>query len=815
MSQKRRNGEPNEATGRERKKLKISAAREIPVQSTSSSKQTQNDSAGPSRVIPTSLKGLPSSIGVEKFVEARAFEIDAMHSAMKTASASSTHRVWQTLPRHLRRRAASHDVRRVPLRLRERAAAEMDPPKEKTGPAPSKKQKGKASSQNRTENLLKRQIDKTWLETHLWHSKRMHMENMWGYRLATSPTEKSYRPSLRAVQHDAIIHDASYYSMIELQGSERLIINLLDLCCDPQNPSPGSKRYLNGSRVYQTHVYSAGEFPLGLIGPMTILWRPLSPKGTTSTPASTAGSQTSTQHSAVTSSKSTERSVWLRFHPSIHLDVMEALKTAASQTLAAYQSQNPSAQPESLDIIDLKGRQNVYEIMGPKSSQIIKGALSPVTSDKRSTFLELWRSLKSLRSPGSLPRGMVIGCTVDDPRLKFPPKNARPDKNAQGGIVLPSPSLAESDIWDDSIRTGLKKPKFKQADLDARRAKNEIPGTRLQTLRQDDRVPILLIQHSWETHEDDAKALHGWMLIVPEGWSMPFFNSLVFTGSRVAGQDERQTQAYEAGIPYFPRDYPCTNSYEGYAEERESKDKSLWDRKPPAKRPNYEALNTKSPWRADWYTVLGLQSSDATSVNFMATQREPQVPVVQMKPWLLQGTDVKNIVSNLFSVFNHGTSLVTDLNKIRLKRGLEPLSRDIKPAALFQSALVNVRLSMCSRGTPEDLAMIYPLSDERVRQWKRLLEARRSKEVLLDEVKEEDVHGVGDIIGSVTTGHFSFLRGQGFAIGAVSLASLLQLEQQHRRMQPNVKNDEDIPVFIVAVRNGNGRLYRSAYLEVV
>lgn len=25
--------------------------------------------------------------------------------------------------------------------------------------------------------------DKNWLETHLWHAKRMKMETMWGYRL--------------------------------------------------------------------------------------------------------------------------------------------------------------------------------------------------------------------------------------------------------------------------------------------------------------------------------------------------------------------------------------------------------------------------------------------------------------------------------------------------------------------------------------------------------------------------------------------------------------------------------------------------------
>jgi hypothetical protein len=38
---------------------------------------------------------------------------------------ASNQRVWQTLPRHLRRRAASHDVRRVPARLRQRAKAEV------------------------------------------------------------------------------------------------------------------------------------------------------------------------------------------------------------------------------------------------------------------------------------------------------------------------------------------------------------------------------------------------------------------------------------------------------------------------------------------------------------------------------------------------------------------------------------------------------------------------------------------------------------------------------------------------------------------
>lgn len=115
MAPKRKDNAGEELTGRERKKIKLTAARTIEVQS-------QSD-ATPGPSVPMSR--LPSTIDVEKFVEARAFEIDAMQKAMKTANSSSTQRAWQALPRHLRRRAASHDVRRVPLKLRDKARAEV------------------------------------------------------------------------------------------------------------------------------------------------------------------------------------------------------------------------------------------------------------------------------------------------------------------------------------------------------------------------------------------------------------------------------------------------------------------------------------------------------------------------------------------------------------------------------------------------------------------------------------------------------------------------------------------------------------------
>lgn len=40
---------------------------------------------------------------------------------------AGTQRAFQSLPRHLRRRAASHNIRRLPARLRERARGEVRP----------------------------------------------------------------------------------------------------------------------------------------------------------------------------------------------------------------------------------------------------------------------------------------------------------------------------------------------------------------------------------------------------------------------------------------------------------------------------------------------------------------------------------------------------------------------------------------------------------------------------------------------------------------------------------------------------------------
>ncbi|KAI6125839.1 NUC188 domain-containing protein [Pisolithus croceorrhizus] len=851
MPPKRKGDECGELNSRERKKLKVADARTIAVQSVPSGsssgrgEQAANATPGPSRTAINfdSMKGLPATLDVERFTEARAYEINAMEKAIKSAKESSTHRAWQTLPRHLRRRAASHNVRRVPLRLREKARAEMDPAKRKAHGG-ARPKRGKAIQMTRTESLLKRQRDKTWLETHIWHAKRTKMENMWGYRLSVTPAEKAFRPSHRASVHGSILHDASYYATIELKGPQSVILTTLETCCDPQGS--GLKQCVSGSRTCDTHMYEHDRWPLGLIGPVTIIWQPLALDSTAGevrtepkrgSKRKGKGRQVAAGDDAALDPSSQARVVWVRAHPAVFEDVFEALKKSASHALQANKSKNPTV-PFQIEMNDLRGSVNAFEIMGPKSSQVIKGTLSLAADDEREDFKKVWKALSDLQTPGNVPRRMVIGFKVVDPRLKFPPQNSKPSypdipsssAAPPSNLVFPTSLTAQSDIWDEDQRDRLKKPKFKKKDLDERRSKLVIPGTKLRALRQDDRIPVMLVQRSLEacppsspssSKLDKAQGIHGWTLLFPAGWSMAFLSSLVYTGTRIAGQRERMKQHFEAGIATFPVDYPTSRACEAASEERATLEREKWERTPPAKRANWEKLGTRSPWRADWDVVLGLEPTQpgvSTDERLVTTQREdpPAAAGVQpvplkasLRPWLLRGPKVPSILSNLSL---DPPEFLNQINKLRERHHMAQLGRDVDAVQLWRTALAMVRVKMVGRGVPNDLASIYKMNDIEARKWLVAMRHSASAGTNDDEAPNESVLGdiqaaQEDIIGYVTTGDTSLSRGEGFALGAISVDQYLALRRQAQRLSQ--------PAVVVKIRNRDATVSRVAYIELL
>lgn len=68
---------------------------------------------------------IANKLNIPDYLAARDFEIKALDSAMVKSKTSGASRVFQSLPRTLRRRTASHNVRRIPKRMRKKALREM------------------------------------------------------------------------------------------------------------------------------------------------------------------------------------------------------------------------------------------------------------------------------------------------------------------------------------------------------------------------------------------------------------------------------------------------------------------------------------------------------------------------------------------------------------------------------------------------------------------------------------------------------------------------------------------------------------------
>ena len=79
-------------------------------------------------------------------------------------------------------------------------------------------------------------------------------------------------------------------------------------------------------------------------------------------------------------------------HPAVFDEVFSALQTSASVTLDAIRQSSGAtiAASTEIEIADLREHVNVFEIMGPKSNQVLKGALTPA-EDKREEFKKVSR----------------------------------------------------------------------------------------------------------------------------------------------------------------------------------------------------------------------------------------------------------------------------------------------------------------------------------------------------------------------------------------------------------------------------------------
>ncbi|KAJ3371909.1 hypothetical protein GGF31_002570 [Allomyces arbusculus] len=691
-------GKDSGASGNMNRKKARKMAAKIPTQ------RSVTSSVAPSTFVLRTLN-------VEKYAEARRFEISAMTNVMKKATEMAKSRAFQKVPRFLRRRAASHNPKKIPVRLRDRAIQELA-----NDPITPKKRKPRAFRLKRRTPFARRQArNGTWLETHLWHVKRFHMRALWGRKVPYTPTQKGARSFFRASQHATTAFDHSYHCQYEFRGPKEDIAAVLAKITDPLGPRVRAARYASGKRMVEVVLFDPTKtYPAGMLGPATCLWRP-----------------------AAAETDVAMRQLWLWTHPAIENAFVSSVASAISSLGLT------TVHVEQLDEV---GR---LALRGPKSLGLLHSVLTLADSNPTTRPAHsIWRSLSGTTDASPLPTGAVLGLQVWDPRLAYPPRRptySRTDADrARAQTVLEttwSSDSAQSSLWDPSVRTAVRRSKPREHDLNTRRRANLVPGTRLSPIRTIDVSFPLLV-----TRATDATT--GLDLFVPRGMVLPLWRSLVWAGARPGGLREWRDMHHEAGVPAFPFDFPLTDAHAHWTRGEAVVQQAKWTARPAAKRVNYAALGVDRPFDPDWTGLFG-NGEDRMDVDGVAG------------PWLLSPS-LTSALAGALDARRAASQVQTTLATL-----FSPLNAPVPP---LDAALVQVRLAFPSRGRASEHALVYAMpSVAAEREWQRIVRSGSWDEA----EKMNGIPPASQVVGYVTTGRYSLAHGGTAVTACVKVSAVV------------------------------------------
>ncbi|XP_063307284.1 ribonucleases P/MRP protein subunit POP1 [Pelobates fuscus] len=511
---------------------------------------------GRGRSGPADAHLVPKYITATMFAQARAAEINAMVKAVSQKTSNCL--VFQSLPRHMRRRAMGHDIKRLPRRLREIAKKEMEKTvHQKKELSKNKCRKARRRHGNLVMEFNRRQRKNIWLETHIWHSKRFHMVKKWGYCLPDRPTMKNYRGCYRAMTNHCLLQDLSYLCCLELIGEENDILKSMSrLCSTDTGPSFAAAQCLSGRRQGSLTMYKADKYPEEALGPVTFIWKP---KGAQCVPSG-------------------QRQLWIWMHPAMKQDVLKELRHVFSceetpdnaVPAAVLQQEEQQVVPKSTSrkrkrrdkegekvvpvkkiigdgtrdsvepykwtskessivISDLTMEIVRYRLVGPLSHSVLTEVLraAPLHTgvevpeggphnwwldfcrDENNVNLHshqesVFQLLQALDSPAQVPPGTILGLTVGDPRLNLPKQKTKAVPNLEKYKDVEQVKSLRMDgfpvectqslIWSSSVRSKVTDGKISDQEINRLRSELLVPGSQLSLGDNESKIPVLLIQ---------------------------------------------------------------------------------------------------------------------------------------------------------------------------------------------------------------------------------------------------------------------------------------------------------------------------------
>ena len=159
-----------------------------------------------------------------KFLEARAQEINFFQGYVKNKTANPKKLAIQKLPKHMRRRAMSHNRYRIPSRVRKIAkegfTKTVNTPRKFTPRKTARRFLFKSRSDLITLWEYNANHKQRVLEHHRYLAKRMKMRLYGGIRIAWKSNTKCFKTAYKFGYNNCTITDRSYYRYIEIYDTE-------------------------------------------------------------------------------------------------------------------------------------------------------------------------------------------------------------------------------------------------------------------------------------------------------------------------------------------------------------------------------------------------------------------------------------------------------------------------------------------------------------------------------------------------------------------------------------------------------------------
>lgn len=560
-------------------------------------KSKREDQGRPALPVPLSEVSLPRLIDVETFVQARSLELSHFLTVLGDKAAvgggSSTKLAFQLLPKHMRRRAMSHNSHRVPARIRSRTEA--------TAASKRPCRKFRRHSQYLLKAYERRSRRCKWLETHIWHAKRMKMTELWGYKLALYPNDKGIRAMYRFVMNDCGLYDSSYYAVLKVFRPEKLneIVRggrcragFMRECCI----------YKHDRVICPAEVLYYDEYAVVIVHPM--------------------GYQEVTEILIEEGIEFRDMRDMFNIYRVRGPRSTQILAQALDILTASVKEMIELTQHFSVGGMFNDGCVMAFDMVKPKLNGPIKS-----TSQKHKELMQ---------------GDSIIPATPPIQLLKT--------------LTNWPAHISATDMWDTTvlvsshtplhITTRTRRSNYPKPRSQSKQTQNVIPEAKPEA--ETDEMQVDQIGENTENTEKmeidignigkSIKALlvykksklengygQGWDLIFPAHNHPVVWRKLIFANAKAMGLREYQSMIWEQGKLIYPNDYPTTEAYKSTMQTYAEKKIEQYFRRPPNKRLGFERIGMPFPYQSDWECLLRVHTSqDLVRVTIKAYQRCPK-----------------------------------------------------------------------------------------------------------------------------------------------------------------------------------------------